>query len=261
MQRDRVVLVAGGREGIGTSVAASLLAHACASEGSRVMLVDANGGLHHLFGFHPSTGIDALRDPTVAVADVLVSITDQLAFAPSQRTPQDTSIAAEDGRRLPLERLFDETEFDFVIVDAGARLDNVRAVTQAGIGAAIVVSDADRMSLASTYAMLKVLAQDTPAVKCSVLMNRLDEADARTATGRLSEACLQFLDRDVSSTGTLPDDACLRAALGAGMPIGDAAEGSPAARAMLAFAERVLPTFAGRMQAAAGSHLSDTWSR
>ncbi|MDB4917740.1 MAG: Cobyrinic acid ac-diamide synthase [Gemmatimonadetes bacterium] len=260
MRPERIVLVAGGREGVGTSVAASLLALVCAGEGSRVLLVDGNTGLHSLFGFHPLTGLDALADSNVAVSDVLVAITEQLSFAPGTRTVQDMAPAMEDGRHTPFERLFAEPDFDVVIVDAGARLENVLAATQSGIGSAVIVSDTDRTSLAASYALLKVLAQHAPTVRCHVLVNRHDEATARAASGQLSNASVRFLERDLSSSGSLPDDACLRAALGAGMPIGDAAEGSPAARAMLSFAERVLPSVAGRMPATAGSHLNENWS-
>jgi MinD-like ATPase involved in chromosome partitioning or flagellar assembly len=253
MQPEHMVLVAGGRTGAGTSVAASLLAIVRANDGARVLLVDGNGGLHLLFGFQPAIGLDALADPDVAVADVMVPITEQLVLAPrlvEERTPNDAL-----DRVLAL-----ASDFDVVIVDAGARLETVMSALQNKIGTAVIVSDTDRESLAASYALLKVLAQNAPAVRCNVLINRYDDKRARAASDRLSEASLQFLDRSLSSSGALPDDACLRAALGAGMPIGDAAEGSPAARAMQSFAERVLPSPASRMQAAAGSNLSHIWS-
>ena len=119
MLPDRIVLVAGGRSGVGTSVAASLLALVCAGEGSRVLLVDANGGLHQLFGFHPATGLDALADPDVAMSDVLVAVSEQLFLAPSQRSPGDALPASEEGRHPQFERLFAESGFDTIIVDGG----------------------------------------------------------------------------------------------------------------------------------------------
>ena len=264
INRERVVCVASGKGGVGTSVAASLLALSVAGNGARVLLIDGNegsGALHHLFGVRPSLSLDALRDPAVAVDDVLIRWTEGFALVASRPAHEEQAGISADARRAPFERLLPLTsDFDLIVVDAGARLDNVLAVIDGGAGNVMLVSDADRISLAANYALLKVLSQKVPPARCSVLVNRHDDAIAQAATERLSEACLRFLDFEVAAAGSLPDDACLRAALGAGMPIGDAAEGSPAARAMSAVADRVWPSPVVARALAGGTHSNDSWS-
>ncbi len=173
---------------------------------------------------------------------MLIPLGDDFTLVASKPASDEQLDLSAEERRAPFERLLPlSAEYDCVIVDAGCRLDNVLAIAQSGAGSAIIVTDADRISLASNYALLKVLSQRAPTVPCSVLVNRHDETVALRACEQLTEACSRFLDKDVSLAGALPDDACLRAALGAGMPIGDAADGSPAAQAMQSLAQRVLP--------------------
>jgi MinD-like ATPase involved in chromosome partitioning or flagellar assembly len=149
-------------------------------------------------------------------------------------------------RRTPFERLLPlSSEYDCVVVDGGSHLETLLAIASCGAGQALVVTDADRIALAANFALLKVLGQRTPDVRTSVLVNRHDETVALRAAAQLADACARFIDRDVSLAGAVPDDVCLRAALGAGMPIGDAADGSPAARTMQSLALRVFPLLAG----------------
>lgn len=246
--RRPVVLVASGKGGVGTSVSASLLSLSCAAAGARVLLIDGNDGsgtLHHLFGVRPERALDALRDSSVDVDDVHIELDSHLTLVASRPAYADELALSVEQRRTPFDRLLNSHHtHDCVIIDAGARLDNMMAAALAGVTTALVVTDADRISLAANYAVIKVLAQRVSSVPCHVLVNRHDEPVSRAAGIRLSDACRQFLDISISQAGWLPDDPCLRAAVGAGMPIGDAIDGSPAAQAMLDVMRRLIPSFA-----------------
>ena len=257
--RERIVLVASGKGGVGTSVAASLLALGCASGGARVLLVDGHEGhgtLHHLFGVRPVLSLDALRDPLVPVEDALIHLGDRFTVVASKPASGEQLALTPEARRAPFERLLPlSADYDCVIVDGGSRLESLLAIAACGAGRATIVTDADRISLAVNFALLKVLAQRTPTVDTSVLVNRHDQAVAMRAGAQLADACARFIDREVSIAGVVPDDVCLRAALGAGMPIGDAADQSPAAAAMQALAQRAFPSLiAAPADARAASH-------
>ena len=243
--RERVVLVASGKGGVGTSVATSLLALAYADAGKRVLVIDGhegNGALHHLFGVRPLRSLDALRDHTVEVSDVVIDLSEHFSLVTTKPASDEQLSLSPEDRRVPFERLLPlSADYDCVIVDGGSRLDNVLAIAESGAGVAVLVTDADRISLAANYALLKVLAQRASGVRCSVLVSRHDDLVSRGAGDQLVDACERFLNLDLSLVGSIPDDACLRAAIGAGMPIGDAADGSPAALVMQAIAQRVLP--------------------
>jgi flagellar biosynthesis protein FlhG len=243
---ERIVLVAGGKGGVGTSVVASLLALGCAASGARVLLIDGHEGsgtLHHLFNAHPLRSIDALRDPAVSVADVGLDLGDRFTLVASKPASSEQLDLSPESRRAPFERLLPlSADYDCVVVDAGSRLDGILAVAESGAGRAIVVTDADRISLAANFALLKILALHAPAIRSSVIVNRHDDDVALRAGTQLIDACALFLQSEIALAGTIPDDVCLRAALGAGMPVGDAAQGSPAAETMQSIARRVFPS-------------------
>ncbi len=245
----RIALVASGKGGVGTSVTASLLALGCAAAGARVLLVDGHeghGALHLLFAVRPERSLDALRDAAVPLADVLMELGGRFTLVASKPASDEQLLLTPEDRRTPFERLLPlSSEYDCVIVDGGSHLETLLAIASCGVGQAIVVTDAERIALAANFALLKVFAQRAPAVRTSVLVNRHDESVAIRAGAQLADACSRFIDRDVALAGAVPDDVCLRAALGAGMPVGDAADGSPAARVMQAMALRVFPFLDG----------------
>lgn len=247
--RQRIALVASGKGGVGTSVVASLLALGCAEAGARVLLIDGHeghGALHSLFGVRPERSLDALRDASVPVADALIHLGGRFTLVASKPASGEQLALTAADRRVPFERLLPlSSEYDCVIVDGGSHLETLLAIANCGVGQALTVTDADRIALAANFALLKVLGQRTPSVRTSVLVNRHDELVALRAGSQLADACARFIDRDVALAGAVPDDVCLRAALGAGMPIGDAADGSPAARAMQSLALRVFPLLSG----------------
>lgn len=257
VRSERIAVVASGKGGVGTSVCAALLALACAALGRRTLLVDGNEGngtLHHLFNVLPQRSIDALRDPRVSVSDVCIALGDAFTLVASKPASSEQLHLSPESRRAPFERLLPlSAEYDCVIVDGGSRLDGVLAIAASGAGRALLVTDADRIALAANFALLKVLSTHTPAVPSRLLVNRHEESVALRAGAQLADACTRFLNIDVPLAGSIPDDACLRAAIGAGMPIGDAAQDSPAAHTMQALALTVFPFLS---DARAGAHAS-----
>ncbi|MEO8623079.1 MAG: cellulose synthase operon protein YhjQ/BcsQ [bacterium] len=245
VRSERIALVASGKGGVGTSVCSALLALSCAALGRRTLLIDGNEGngtLHHLFGVRPLRSIDELRNPAVAVRDVCIDMGESFTLVPGKPASRDLLNLSPEARRAPFERLLPlSAEYDCVIVDGGSRLDAVLAIAASGAGHALLVTDADRIALASTFALLKVLSTHAPTVHGSVLVNRHEESVAQRAGTQLTDACARFLGADIALAGSIPDDACLRAAIGAGMPIGDAAQDSPAAASMQALALTVFP--------------------
>jgi hypothetical protein len=76
----------------------------------------------------------------------------------------------------------------------------------------------------------------------AVVANRHSDVLAGEACDFLVGACSHFLGRTIDVAGIVPDDPCLQAAVGAGMAVRDALEGSPAADAMRGVVTKVLPS-------------------
>jgi MinD-like ATPase involved in chromosome partitioning or flagellar assembly len=256
-----VLVVGSGKGGSGTSVAAALLALSAAAAGRRALLVDLDehvGPQRLLLGVAPAHGLAALRAGR-APDDLLVPVSATLSLLPGGGSDEAPLAPAE--RRALLRRAAAcFASHDVVVVDAGSRLDAVRAgletarAAQAAAAAApagggnlavrlLVVTGADPVALAASYALVKSVAADAlaDALPVDVLAGRLDDDDARRAFEHVDAAARHFLRHPLRYAGALPDDATLAVALRAGMPLQDAAAGSPAALAMQAIAARLVP--------------------
>ncbi|HTE44187.1 MAG TPA: hypothetical protein VK636_02995, partial [Gemmatimonadaceae bacterium] len=123
-------------------------------------------------------------------------------------------------------------DYDLVIFDGGSRLDTITAIGDLADPAVLLVTSADRLSLAANYALVKSIRSRHADTRVSVVANRHGDGLAEEACQFLVGACSHFLGRTIDIAGAIPDDPCLQAAVGAGMTVRDALEGSPAADAM-----------------------------
>jgi MinD-like ATPase involved in chromosome partitioning or flagellar assembly len=74
----------------------------------------------------------------------------------------------------------------------------------------------------------------------AVVANRHSESVADEACEFLVGACSHFLGRTIDVVGSIPDDPCLQAAVGAGMTVRDALDGSPAAESVRGILSRLI---------------------
>lgn len=249
------VVFASGKGGTGTSTLAALFAVSAASIGDRVLLVDGSAGigsLHLYLGVHAAQGWTALRTGTSA-EELLVKVTDTLTLLPGL-TEEDAAATISAAERQTLLRKVSSlySRFDLVVIDGGSRLDSVAAACAPGAARLVAVSTPDRVSLASTYALVKVLGERLPEVPITVLINRGEEDAAESIRG----AARRFLARGIEGVGGIPNDECLRAGINAGMDIQDAAADSPAAAAMLEVGKRFVRGLRAGSAAGDPLHLS-----
>lgn len=241
------VLVASGKGGVGTSCIAALLAIAAAERGERVLLVDAveaSGTLHHLFGARPTQSLWMLGDTRLQPENGLIDVGENLTLMPGGSSADALTPPDDHYRRTALGRLaLLYPAYSLVVFDGGSRLDTITAVGDLAEPAMLLVTSADRLALAANYALVKSVHLRRPAAIMSVLSNRHGEAVAQEACGFLVSACTHFLKRAIDVAGAVPDDPCLQAAVGAGMSVRDALDGSPAMDAVRAMLPRFIPTW------------------
>jgi flagellar biosynthesis protein FlhG len=239
------LLVASGKGGVGTSVVAALAALAAAERGDTVLLVDAteaSGSLHILFGTRPTHSVWTLIAPGSQPSDALVPLGGGLTLVAGGTSGGAEVPATDHERRAALSRLahvYDD--FDLVVFDGGSRLDTITAIGELLDPALLLVTSADRLALAANYAVVKAAAARSSESPISVVANRHGEKVAEEACEFLVGACDHFLRRTITVVGVIPDDPCLQAAVGAGMTVRDALDGSPAADSMRGVLSRVIP--------------------
>ena len=260
------LLVASGKGGVGTSIIASLTALSAAEREERVLLVDASeggGSLHHLFGARPTNSLWMLADPHSYPDDTLIALDDNLTLVAGGTSGTAVAPTTDHERRAALTRLAHVYDnFDIIVFDGGSRLDTISAISELVDPSLLLVTSADRLALAANYALVKSVRARRADAAISVLANRHGEALAEEACGFLVGACSHFLGRTIGVVGAIPDDPCLEAAVGAGMTVRDALDGSPAAETMRSVLSRLIPlrSTAPRPTAIATSPFSRRWS-
>lgn len=225
------VVFASGKGGSGTSTLAALLAVGAAGEGLRVLLVDGSAGigsLHLYLGTEAGRGWAALKEGA-SPEELLVAVAERLTLLPSGEATAASAVSAAERQALfrRLAPLF--PAYDLVVVDGGSRVESVMAACAAGASRLVAVTTPDRVSLAATYALVKVALARMPDLSVAVLANRGGDGAGES----IRAAAVRFLDRTVDAVGAIPDDECLRAGINAGMNLQDAATGSPAAAAII----------------------------
>ncbi|HEX7243925.1 MAG TPA: hypothetical protein VF263_26795, partial [Longimicrobiaceae bacterium] len=230
--------------GGGTSTAAALLALAAAGRGTPTLLVDADEGLGTLpllLGVRPRGTLGMLRGGATEPRDLLVPLGDTLDLLPGGAGDPGAPPLAPAERRALFRRVAAlYGGYGLVVVDGGSRLDSVLAACSAGAGRLLAVATPERIALAGAYALLKAVHERVPGLAVEVLLNEADETGVREGFEHLRTAAGLFLDRAVELAGALPSDSSLRAGVGAGMPLQDAAAASPTALAADRVAARLL---------------------
>lgn len=241
----RVVLVAAGKGGIGTSTVAALLALAFAEQGRRTLLIDGDdqaGTQHHWFGVAPRTGIGALRSSAIDPHEAIIQASEMLSLLPGGgMSDASLPLLTTSERRMIWRRVSAlYSDHDFVVIDAGSRLDTILAASNAGVRRLAAVSAADPVALAATYALLKAVDTRVPGLPVDFVANGHDEGRARALYDHVQMASQRWLRRGLNYGGTIPEDVLLRERLSAGGTFAGMAPHSPAASAAVTLGGRLI---------------------
>lgn len=241
----RVVVVAAGKGGIGTSTVAGLLALSLAEQGRRTLLIDGDdqaGTLHHWFGVTPRIGIGALRTSGLDAREALIQASAMLDLLPGGGMADAALPLLTSGeRRLIWRRVAGVySDYDFVVVDGGCRLDTILAASTAGVRRLAAVSAADPVALAATYALLKAVDGRIAGLPIDFVANGQDEQRARALYDHVQMASQRWLRRGLNYGGTIPEDRELRDRLSSGGTFASLAPNSPAASAAVTLGGRLI---------------------
>lgn len=251
-------LVASGKGGVGTSVIACLTALSESAAGHQVLLVDATdsgGALHHLFGVRPEQGLWTQAHRAASPDAMLIALSDNLTLLPSGPATEGAPALSAAERQHALRRVVPLlVSYDAVVIDGGSRLETISAIVELTAPRVTLVTSADRLALAANYALVKSLVTRDARLPISVVANRHGEDVAAEACEFLRGACAHFLGRSLDFAGAIPDDPCLQAAIGAGMTIDDASDGSVAADAVRAVLDHLASSAESADTDASSSH-------
>ena len=232
----RVVVVTGGKGGVGKSNFSLNFSLALQERGRRVLLVDCDSGLGNLdvlLGICPSRHLGHVLAGACDVQEAVVPgpLGLQLLPAASGIEAIGRATAVEVGRLVrALAPLADQS--DLCVLDSGAGLGpQVRALLRAA-GEIVVVTTPEPTALADAYATVKAIHRDNPRSAAALVVNLADNArDAEAAAGSVLTVCRQFLNWTPRYLGYIPRDAAVWRAVREQRPF-LFSPGSAAARAL-----------------------------
>lgn len=241
-----VIAVGSGKGGVGTSLVSALLAIEAARRGERVLLVDADesvGSLHMMLGVSDAgPGLGALRGGAIAPRALLRPVLPGLALLPGGGGGIDATLTtAVAEHRALLRRVWGIfPDFSTVVIDGGSRLDSVTTACAAGVERLVCVTTADRISLAASYALFKVVRSRFESLPIELVVNGTEEHQGRTLHGIVRAATQSFLGTDVRLGGIIPRDARLGEGVQSGHSMADSAPNGTAMSAAGSVVDRIL---------------------
>lgn len=207
----RVVVVTGGKGGVGKSNFSLNFSLALQERGRRVLLVDCDSGLGNLdvlLGICPSRHLGQVLSGECNVQEAVVPgpLGLQLLPAASGIEAIGRATAVEVGRLIRALTPLAETS-DLCVLDSGAGLGpQIRALLRAA-GEIMVVTTPEPTALADAYATVKAIHRDNARATAALVVNMADNArDADAAAGSVMTVCRRFLDWTPRYLGYVPRD-------------------------------------------------------
>lgn len=242
----QLVVLTGGKGGVGTSTLAVNLATALARRGRRVILVDADARCGDVLSlcvpekadqgkdgnddFVPAAKLDTPADVQASIISAPAGL--KLLTAPWARgVTQEYATASLDRFARQLSGLGDHAEY--VFVDSGNGTSGVARSLWRFADKVITVTTADAVSVMDTYTVIKTILDTRRRPRMfSVVNQAANPTVARDVFERLEQSCQRFLGQDIDFGGAVPLDTMLAVAGEARVPAVLRTPTSPAARAI-----------------------------
>jgi flagellar biosynthesis protein FlhG len=204
-----LVVVAGGKPGVGTTTIAVNLAVALARQGRRAVLVD--GDLNRVGP--PIVHIPHSRGSVVDVLGGRYSVHEVLERGPSgiqvlggvgeARPSGPWSSTAQSRFVSQLRDLAPHAEV--VVVDVGPGREPLAASLWHAADAIVVVTTGESLAIMDAYAAIKALARHDAGPPLHIMVNQTSESQAALdVQDRIAEACRRFLGVAIQQAGHVP---------------------------------------------------------
>jgi flagellar biosynthesis protein FlhG len=206
-----MIVVSGGRAGVGTTTVALNLAAVLSDRGERVLLVDCAQQRNEAI-----ESASTRRDVAYSLCDVLAgkcSAREAIVAGPAgirllpnrwnPRSSPDFSGRAQQRLLTELESL--DGEIDLVVLDAGRGSSSWTQRLWHRAKLILLVTTSDDAAVLDAYAALKMGMADAAELPIRLVVNQSDSnRQAAGAHGRMQNACRRFLSRSIPAMPALP---------------------------------------------------------
>lgn len=212
MTKARRIAVASGKGGVGKTWFASTLAHNWAIKGRRTLLFDGDLGLANVdvqLGLSPETDLSEVIAGRARIEDAIHhDVAENLdVVAGSSGTAALAALPAARLDRLIADLDLIDSDYDRIVLDLGAGVDNTVRALAATADTILVVTTAEPTALTDAYAFIKLMVLRDPGVDLRVVVNQaasITEGEAVFQT--LRKACEKFLKFSLPLAGIVRID-------------------------------------------------------
>ena len=207
-----VIIISSGKGGVGKTWFAITLTHALARAGRRALLFDGDLGLANIdvqLGLSPERDLGAVVSGKLSMRNVISSVP-EVGFDMISGQSGSGSMASMHQSRVAVLRdgLLDIAgDYDDVLVDLGAGLDqSVRMMTVAHSRCLVVCTD-EPASLTDAYAFIKVTSLEKPSTNMRIVVNMASSKnDGMRVYETLHKVCKKFLNLSPALAGVVRRD-------------------------------------------------------
>ncbi|MFO0898315.1 MAG: P-loop NTPase [Pirellulales bacterium] len=209
----KLLVVAGGKGGVGTTTVAVQIGLSLARLGCRPVLVDADlrgGDMAALCGLDAHESVADVLAGRLTVHEVMQRGPAGVQVVPGAWGRDSERLASPAAQRRLMAELQDLGRYaEVVIVDAGNGIGEVSHRFWQEAQLVLLVTTPDANAIMDAYACVKVLGERATA-RVFTLVNAAGSPDeAQQVHLRLEQACRRFLGREVSALGAVPRDPAL----------------------------------------------------
>ncbi len=241
----KTISITSGKGGVGKTNLVTGLAIAMRRLGKKVMIFDADLGLSNidvLLHLAPRYNILHLLKGEKTLFEIIIEGPLGIKIVPASSGVQELT-ALDEFQRLRLLESFDSysEDIDVLLIDTPAGISENVAFFCTSSEEIVVITSPEPTAITDAYAIIKVLFTRYQEKDFHIIVNSVRDSDeALEIFERLSLAAERFLHISLNYLGHIPFDDAVKGAVMAQRSFLDLYPNSPAAKAVMEIAEKVL---------------------
>jgi flagellar biosynthesis protein FlhG len=204
----RVIAMCSGKGGVGKTFFSVHLAAFAASQGKRVLLMDADLGLANvdvMLGVSVNGSVLEMIRGEKTLQQLIMPTREGFDVLPGGSGLHELTTLDDGQQQVMMDEMRHVSDcYDLVLIDVAAGIgDNVLYFVSAAESALVVLTP-EPTSLTDAYALIKVLSRQRGVKRFMVLVNQAEGFDAQVTFRRLVSVADRYLDVHLDYVGHLP---------------------------------------------------------
>lgn len=250
LPRSRMIVTAGGKNGVGVTTTCVNLAVTLAKHGLRTVLIDADlqqPAAAVLCGCALTPGLGEVLASKRDIHEVLQRGPAGLQLISGIMNPTQAQSTHKSQQRLLRQLHSLGKHVDVIVIDAGSTATDFARQLWATADDVLLVTSPDVVAVMDTYAAVKTMFTPASATlpstpRLRIVVNQAhDDAEATDVFRRIDQSCQRFLDIKLQLAASFPLDEQAKQAQRHGVPVTVLTPQSPLSRAIDQFAHALVP--------------------